>query len=127
MDQGLTPARQAAVVAAAEGVAILLFAIAVGIASLNTRGTNTGASPVAEVAVYLAFTVCLGLIARGLWRHSAFARTPMLLAQVFGLIAAWLFLEGTGAAMVAGVVIAAVCVLGLVMTLRPATGADLRD
>jgi hypothetical protein len=125
--KGLTPARQAAVLAALEGIAIVLFAIALGIASVNTRGTNTGASPVAEVVVYLCFAACMGLIARGLWRRSRFARTPMAMAQVFGLISAWLFWEGTGAAVVVGVVLAAVSVLGLYLTLRPATGADLLD
>jgi hypothetical protein len=125
--KGLTPARQAAVLAALEGIAIVLFAIALGIASVNTRGTNTGASPVAEVIVYLCFAACMGLIARGLWRRSRFARTPMAMAQVFGLISAWLFWEGTGAAVVVGVVLAAVSVLGLYLTLRPATGADLLD
>jgi hypothetical protein len=123
----LTPARQAAVVAAAEAVAIMAFALALGISSTSTRGTNTGASPVAEVVVYLCFAACMGLIARGLWRRSRFARTPMALAQVFGLVSAWLFWEGSGTAVAAGVLLAAVCILGLYLTLRPATGADLLD
>lgn len=127
MDQGLTPARQAAIVAAVEAVAIVAFTVALAIASFNTWGTNTGASPVAEVIVYLLFAAGMGLIARGLWNRSRFARTPMVLAQVFGLISAWLFWEGTGVAVVAGVIIAVVCVLGIVLTVRPATGADLRD
>ncbi|HQR79291.1 MAG TPA: hypothetical protein PLT68_03615 [Actinomycetota bacterium] len=127
MGQGLTPARQAAVVAGTEAIAIFLFAVGVGIASFNTRGTNTGASPVAEVVVYLLFAAGLGLIARGMWRRSRLARTPMVLAQVFGLLSAWVFWEGNGAAVVVGVVIALVCVLGLVTAMRPATGADLLD
>ncbi len=127
MEQGLSPARQAALVAWAEAAGLAVFAVALGIASFNTRGTNTGASPIAEVALYLAFAACMGLVARGLWRRSPFARTPMVLAQVFGLISAWLFLEGDGPAVVAGVVIAVVSVLGLVLTLRPAAGADLRE
>lgn len=114
-------------IAAVEAVAIVVFAIALGVASFNTRGTNTGASPVAEVIIYLLFAVGMGLIARGLWRRNRLARTPMVLAQVFGLVSAWLFFEGDGAAVIAGVVIAAVCVIGIVLTLRPATGADLLD
>lgn len=125
--KGLSPARQAAVVAASEAVALMLFAVALGIASFNTRGTNTGASPVAEVVIYLLFAVCMALLARGLWRRSRLARTPMVLAQVFGLITAWLFIEGTGWAVPVGWLIAVVSVLGIVLTLRPATGADLRD
>jgi hypothetical protein len=125
--QGLSPARQAAVLAGFEALAIVVFAAALGIASFNTQGTNTGASPVAEVLVYLAFAVCIGLVARGLWRHSRFARTPMAFAQVFGLIIAWLLLEGDGWAVFAGAVVAAVSVLGLFLTLRPSTGADLED
>jgi hypothetical protein len=127
VDRGLSPARQAALVAAAEAVALVLFAVALGIASFDTRGTNTGASPIAEVVVYLLFAVGMGLIARGLWRRSPLARTPMVLAQVFGLISAWLFIEGTGAAVPVGWLIAVVSVLGIVLTLRPATGADLRE
>lgn len=114
-------------IAAIESIAILLFAVGLGIASFDTRGTNTGASPVAEVVVYLLFAAGLGLIARGLWRRSRLARTPMVLAQVFGLVSAWVFWEGDGIAVVAGAVIALVCLLGLVVTLRPATGADLLD
>lgn len=127
MEQRLSPARQAAVVAGFEAVALVVFAAALGIASFNTRGTNTGASPVAEVTVYLLFAVCMGLIARGLWRRSPFARTPMVLAQVFGLISAWLFIEGTGWAVVAGWVIVVVSVLGIVLTLRPAVGQELNS
>lgn len=114
-------------VAAVEAIAIVVFAAALGIASFNTRGTNTGASPVAEVVIYLLFAAGMGLIARGLWRRSRLARTPMVLAQLFGLISAWLFWEGDGFAVLAGVLIGGVCVLGLVLTLRPATGADLLD
>ena len=127
MDQGVTPARQAALVAALEAVALVVFAAALAIASFNTQGSNTGASPVAEVIIYLLFAGCMGLIARGLWRRSVFARTPMVLAQVFGLISAWLFIEGDGWAVVAGFIIAGVSVLGIVLTLRPATAADLRE
>jgi energy-coupling factor transporter transmembrane protein EcfT len=127
VDQGLSPARQAAVVAGLEAAVLVIFAASLGIASFNTRGTNTGASPLAEVIIYLLFALCMGLIARGLWRRSRLARTPMVLAQVFGLISAWLFLEGDGAAVAAGVAIVVVSVLGIYLTLRPATGADLLD
>ena len=47
--------------------------------------------------------------------------------QVTGLEHADAVLPGDGAAVVAGVVIAVVCVIGIVLTLRPATGADLLD
>lgn len=123
----LTPARQAAVVAAVEAVALLIFTIAVAIASLNPRGSSVGSAPIAEVIVYLSFVIGLALIARGLWRRSVFARTPMVLAQAFGLVSAWLFLEGDGAAVLAGVLLVVVCVLGIVLTVRPATSADLRE
>ncbi len=113
--------------AAVEALVIVVFAVALGIASFDSRGTNTGASPVAEVVIYLLFALCMGLVARGLWRKSRFARTPMVLAQVFGVISAWLLLEGDGYAVVVGVAIVALCVVGLVLTLRPATGADLDD
>lgn len=112
--------------AAFEAVVLVIFAIALGIASFNTRGTNTGAAPVAEVTIYLLFAAGMGLIARGLWRRSALARTPMVLAQVFGLVSAWLFIEGSGFAVVAGWLIVAVSVLGIVLAVRPSTGADLR-
>lgn len=127
MEQGLTPARQAALVAGFEALAIVIFAAALGIASFNTQGSNTGASPVAEVIIYLSFAFCMGLVARGLWRRSRFARTPMVMAQVFGLISAWLFLFGDGFAVLAGVLIVLVCLAGLILTLRPATGADLDE
>jgi hypothetical protein len=113
-------------VAAFEAIVLVAFAVALGVASLDTRGTNTGASPVAEVIIYLLFAACIALIARGLWRRSALARTPMVLAQVFGLISAWLFIEGTGFSVVVGWLIVAVSVLGIVLALRPSTGEDLR-
>lgn len=126
MKQALSPARQAAVIAGLEAVALVVFTIALGIASFDSRGTNTGASPIAEVVIYLLFAACLALIARGLWRRSPFARTPMVLAQVFGLITAWLFIDGDGWAVVAGWVIGAVSVAGILLTLRPSVGADLQ-
>lgn len=109
-----------------EAVVLVLFAVALGIASVNTRGTNTGASPVAEVVIYLLFAACLGLIARGLWRRSALARTPMVLAQVFGLISAWLFIQGDGWSVAVGWLMVLVSVAGIVLTLRPSTGEELR-
>lgn len=127
MKQGLTPARQAAVVAGIEALALLVFSVSLGIASINTRGANVDSSPVVEVSIYLLFAAGLGLIARGLWRRSVFARTPMVLAQVFGLISAWLFIQGDGPAKVAGVVVGLLCIAGIVLTVRPGTGADLLD
>lgn len=109
-----------------EAVVLVLFALALGIASFNTRGTNTGASPVAEVVIYLLFAAGMGLIARGLWRRSALARTPMVLAQVFGLISAWLFIQGNGLSVVVGWLIVVVSVAGILLTIRPSTGDDLR-
>ena len=91
------------------------------------RALRVAGTTLVAVIIYLLFAAGMGLIARGLWRRSRLARTPMVLAQVFGLVSAWLFWEGDGAAVVAGVVIAVVCVIGIVLTLRPATGADLLD
>lgn len=112
-------------VAGLEAAVLLIFAVSLGVASFNSRGSTMSSSPVAEVIIYMLFAAGLGLIARGLWRRSAFARTPMVLAQVFGLISAWLFLQGNGWAVVAGVVIVVVCLAGIFLTLRPATGREL--
>ena len=55
-----------------------------------------------------------------------FVITSLGLTVVYSIIA-WLLLEGDGWAVFAGAVVAAVSVLGLFLTLRPSTGADLED
>lgn len=104
---------------------ILVFAGMIGFTAQDSRGATADSAPLALIAILLAFAALTALIARGMWRKSAFARTPMLFLQVFGVVVAWPVVQGDGLAPVAGGALILLSVVGLYLTLRPATGADM--
>ena len=117
--------RAAVGLAIAETVALVAYAIAIAIAARNSSGATVTATGW-EVAVYLAFAALLGVLSVGLLRRSPLARTPFLVAQAFVLIVGWTVFSGDGTVTkTLGAIIAAVGVVGLIVSFSPAFVAAL--
>ena len=105
----------AAVLAGLEGIALLIYALAVLAAFSGARATM-------GVTTALFFTVYgagLATAAWGLFRLRSWGRAPVVLAQLIQLGVAWSFRGGTGTA--TAVLLALVAVLVLVGVLMPAS------
>ncbi len=115
------------VVGVVEALGVVANAVAIVLAARNTRGSSVTAL-VPEVIVYLIIAVLLALLAWGLHKRRAAARTPFLLAQVFVLIIGYTVVVGDGAATkVVGALILVLGAVGLGVALMPSLAAELRD
>jgi hypothetical protein len=127
-----TPAlRAAAAVAAAEGIGFagyaLLVAIEVARTGLSgpTEISNVPAV-VLEIAIFALFGVALLAAGHGLWRARRWARSPFLLAQVLGLVVGIPLAQADEAGpRVAGIALAVLCLVGLVLSFAPGVTAEL--
>jgi hypothetical protein len=124
--------RAAIVLAALVSVALVVYAIAIGVAARNSRGSSVTATGW-EIAVYLSFAALVGLVWWGLTRRNAFARTPFVLTQAFVVIVGWTVFSGDGTATKAvGLVILGMGLFGvfvgftpgLMAALEPEAGSD---
>lgn len=114
-------------IGALEAIALAAYAAAILVASFNSYGATNSSSRI-EALLYLIFGGLVGLVAYGIYRRRALARTPFLVVQVFGLVVAYpLLRSGSVVPVAVGVVIAAVSVVGFVMALRPAVAEALSD
>lgn len=114
------PLRLAIGLSAFQAVALVAYAMAIGVAGRNSRGSTVTATGV-EIAVYLVFAALIGLVCFGLVRRNSLARTPYLIVEVFVGIVGWTVLSGDGAATKAvGAAIVALGVVGVVNALMPA-------
>ena len=98
----------AAGLTALEGVLVVAYAV-VGVLALS--GSHRGAG-VAAVVFFLAYGVALTLFARALTRLRPWARSPILLTQVIGVLVVWNFGALLSTPLAVGVTVAAVVVLG---------------
>lgn len=108
-----------------EAVALVGYSVAIAVAARSSRGSSVRATGV-EIAIYVAFAVLLGLLARGLARRSPMARTPFLVAQLFVLVVGYTVFAGDGTATtVVGAVILVVGAVGTVVGFLPGLPATL--
>lgn len=102
------------IIAAGQTVALALFGAAVAWAAV--RAGDFGLAVAVELVVYGFFLVALAVMALGLARGRLGVLPGLLLAQVFGLAAAWL-LFGSDVLLLrcAGAALALSCLTGLVL------------
>lgn len=113
------PLRLAIGITAFEALALVAYAMAIGIAGRNSRGSTVTATGV-EIAIYLVFAALIGLVCFGLLRRNSLARTPYLIVEVFVGIVGWTVLSGDGAWTTAvGAVILVLGAVGVVNSLLP--------
>jgi hypothetical protein len=114
----------AVVIALIEAAGLAAYAVAIGVSGIGAP--DTGAAPLVELLVYLAFAAGLVAIARGLWSRRRAARTPFGIAQVFALIIGWTLVQGAGAVVdVPGYAALVLGVVGLACAFSPAWGEAL--
>lgn len=113
------PLRLAIGLSGAQVLGLVVYAIAIGVAARNSRGSTVTATGW-EIAIYLSFAGLLGLVCWGLIRRSPLARTPFLLAQAFVAIVGWTVFVGDGAiTKTVGALVLAVGVVGLITAFLP--------
>lgn len=105
----------AGLIVGAEGIYVLINTL------LGRADDMTSALPLAALALGVAAGI--GYIAWGLFRLRDWARTPVVLTQIFILIIAYYL--GTSAQYALSAGLAAIAVAGLALTLAPATTAAL--
>lgn len=113
------PLRLAIAITGFEAVALVAYAMAIGIAGRNSRGSTVTATGV-EIALYLVFAALIGLVCFGLVRRNSLARTPYVIVQVFVGIVGWTVLSGDGMwTKVVGAVILGFGIVGVINSLLP--------
>ena len=76
--------------------------------------------------LYLVFAAGILVVARALWRRRAAARTPFVVAQLFGLVTGWTLTQGDGDLVHRiGYAVLAVSVVGIALAMSPAVGESL--
>ena len=121
------PLRAAIAWSAAESVALVAYALAIGIAARDSRGSSITATGW-EMAVYLAFAALIGLLCFGLIRRNSLARTPFLVTQAFVVIVGWTVFSGDGGLTKAvGVIILVVGVTGVLLGFSPGLAQALES
>ena len=115
----------ACLLALIEGVALVAYAIGIGVSSL--RSTDAEAtSPVVVVIIYLIFAAGILVCARGLWTRRRAARTPFGVIQLFGLVIGWTLTQGDGEIThLIGYAVLVVSVVGIALVMSPALGRGL--
>jgi hypothetical protein len=110
--------------------AVQALGLAVLVVSVLFSGSRADDEPgllLSGVAVYGLFLAGMLIVIAGLRRRSRFARGPFIVAQLFGLVAAWMFLRsGDQLFQVVGIAVGMLCLAGLVLALRPATMSALQ-
>jgi hypothetical protein len=113
------PLRLAIGISAFEAVALVAYAMAIGVAGRNSRGSTVTATGV-EIVIYLVFAALIALVCFGLVRRNSLARTPYLIVEVFVGIVGWTVLSGDGTwTKATGAAILLLGVVGVVSSLMP--------
>jgi hypothetical protein len=109
-------------VASTQAAIAAVFTIDVAIAAIRIPGTVS--APIPLIAIYALFACTLAGLARALGRQKDGARTPLLVAQLFGLVVGATVFQGDGAGTKAiGFLVLLLSLVGLlaaVRTLNPA-------
>ncbi len=90
--------RVAGAIGAVQVLGLIVFCIANGIAATHSSGATASSAPIVSIAIFLLFAIGLAVVVRGLLRDSKAARAPYFMAQIFGLVIAYTFYAGDGAA-----------------------------
>ena len=101
------PLQVAGWVAVLEGALVLGYAVA-GLVSVSGHSPGTG---VAAAVFFVVYGVALGYFGLMLRRLKSWARSPVVLAQLIQVLAAWDFTGGRPTPLFLGLVVAAVVVL----------------
>jgi hypothetical protein len=124
--------RLLAVIAALEGVALLVYAVIdiVAIVREGMTGPAEVSNPAAfamQVLIFVVLGVGLGAVARGWWNLRRWARGPFILAQLLGLVVGVPLAQSTGLGQVVGGGLVLVAASSLVVSLLPPVTRALHE
>ncbi|MDP1879076.1 MAG: hypothetical protein Q8M17_16125 [Actinomycetota bacterium] len=126
------PIAALAAIAAVEGAACIGYGVyeaaeAVRFGATGPESVSNVPAIVLQVVLFLGFGAAMLVIARGWWRLAAWARSPFVLAQlIVGLIGYELAQSASASIHWAGIAMALVAVLGLVLVFTPAVSRSLQ-
>ena len=116
----------AVVIALAQSLGLVLYAAAIGVASIGTP--NSGSAAPVAVIIFLVFAAGIGACAWGMWHGRQVTRTPFLVIQFFGLVTGWTLTQGDGDSVhAAGYAVLVLSVVGIALVMSPGVGSWLRD
>ena len=129
----LTPPRPfvaLAGIALIEGVALLGYGLfdaieAIRVGATGPEDVSNGPAIALQIVLFAIFGAGLVWIARGWWSARRWARAPFLLAQLLALLVGYDISQGAGAERFAGVALAIVAALGIVLVFTPAVMRQL--
>lgn len=123
--------RAATAIAALEALALIAYTVFLLVEALRLGTTgpeevSNVPALVTEIVVFAAFGAGLAWLTRGLWLRRAWARTPFLVAQIFGLVVGIPLLQAEGGVERAvGAAVVACALVGAVLVFTPAVSAEL--
>ncbi|MGW1909237.1 hypothetical protein ACWCQS_00370 [Streptomyces sp. NPDC002076] len=114
----------AAVLAALEGVALVAVGLLVCVRALT--GSPDNRQQAVALGIILVVLALLPLLAaRGLLLRRGWSRGPAVITQIMGLFCAYQLLQADSLAIPAGIAVAVVAVVALVLLVNPATAQAL--
>lgn len=123
------PLKIALVIGLFELIAILAYAVSIGILHLQqgtTGAVGSDVSPWFLIATYVGFAALVGLVISKLNSGNGSARTPYLLTQAFALVIAQALISGAEVfEVIAGWVLVGLGIAGAVAILTPAASKNL--
>jgi hypothetical protein len=127
------PVAAMAVIAFAQGAALVAYAAFDVVEAVRVGVTGPAdVSNVPALALLIVITAALGVgmvwVGRGCWTSRRWARAPFVLAQILGLLIGWDLSQSEGSVeRAAGIVLALVSVLGMVLAFTPGVTGSLGD
>jgi hypothetical protein len=119
-----------AVIASAEaacltGYGLFTLVEALRLGATGPAAVSNGPAMVLEVLLFVAFGSALSVVARGWWGERHWARAPFLLAQVMAVLIGYQLAQSSAtASRIAGIAMAVVAIIGIVIALTgPVTRA----
>ncbi len=122
-----------AAIALVEGLALIGYGLfdlveAVRLGATGPQDVSNGPAIVLLIVITLLFGAGLLLVARGWWRARRWARAPFLLAQIIGVLIGYELAQSAGPVeRSAGIVVALLAILGIVLVFTPVVTRALEE
>ena len=119
------PLAALAVIALLEGAALIAYGLfdlveAVRLGATGPADVSNGPAIALQIVIFVAFGAGMAWVARGWWGARRWARAPFLLAQVMALLVGYDMAQSTTpASRIAGIVVALVAIVGIVLAFSP--------
>ncbi len=127
------PLAALAVISLAEGAALIAYGLfdlveALRLGAGGPSDVSNGPAIAVQIGIFAAFGAGLVWVARGWWGSRRWARAPFLLAQVMAVLVGYQLAQAAGSASrIAGIGIALVAALGIVLAFAPRVSGAIQE